>query len=70
MADLSKFNPLIKLVLQGKRQWEWAPILIACVSLGVFFASSGWNKLFQEKTRQGLIKVMTEAGISFPEFMS
>ena len=70
MINLSKFNPLIKLVLQGNRRWEWAPILLARVSLGAFFAISGWNKLFQEKNHEGLVKVLIEAGIPFPELMS
>jgi putative oxidoreductase len=70
MVLLIRFNPLIKLILQGNRRWEWLPILIARVSLGAFFAISGWNKLFQEETRAGLVETMIEAGIPFPEFMS
>ncbi len=67
MINLSKFNSLIKLVLQGDQRWEWAPILLARVSLGAFFAISGWNKLFIDKNHEGLVKTMIEAGIPFPE---
>ena len=70
MTSLSQFIPLVRLALQGEKRWEWLPILVARVSLGLFFALSGWNKLFQEANRNSLIEVMIEAGIPFPEFMS
>ena len=68
MTQLSSFNQLIAIVLQGNRRWEWAPILLARVSLGLFFAISGGNKLFLVEHREGLVKTMVEAGIPFPEF--
>ncbi len=68
MIQLSRFNRLITLILQGNRKWEWAPILVARVSLGLFFAISGGNKLFLVEHREGLVKTMVEAGIPFPEF--
>ena len=37
---------LIRSVLLGNRSWEQFPILLARVSLGMFFAISGGNKLF------------------------
>ncbi len=70
MIQHSRFNRQIALILQGGRRWEWAPILLARVSLGLFFAISGGNKLFIEKHRQGLLETMIEAGIPFPEFTS
>ena len=70
MTRLSQYIPMFRLVLQGDQRWEWAPILVARVSLGLFFALSGWNKLFQEANRNSLIETMVEAGIPFPEFMS
>ncbi len=70
MFQLSKINTLISLVLQGNKNWEWAPILLARVSLGLFFAVSGGNKLLVPARSEALIKVMIEAGIPFPEFMS
>ena len=70
MISSSRFTPLLRLVLQGDRRWEWLPVLVARVSLGAFFAISGWNKLFQEENRASLVETMIEAGIPFPEFMS
>ena len=68
MSLLEKLRPVIKLTLQGTPAWEWAPILLARVSLGLFFAISGYNKLFTEKNREGVLHAVKEAGIPFPEF--
>ncbi len=70
MCQLSRLNPLITLVLQGDKRWEWAPILLARVSLGLFFAISGGNKLLVPERHEGLIETIIEAGIPFPEFMA
>ena len=70
MIQLSRINDLISVVLQGDRKWEWAPFTLARVSLGLFFAVSGGNKLFTEKSRAALIETMVEAGIPFPEITS
>jgi putative oxidoreductase len=44
---------LIRSVLLGNRSWEQFSILLARVSLGMFFAISGANKLFvTSRTRQ------------------
>ncbi len=63
-------NQLASVILQGDKKWEWAPILLARVSLGLFFAISGWNKLFVEKNKAALLEVMHEIGIPFPEFFA
>ena len=68
MIQLSRFHRVIALILQGNRRWEWAAILLARVSLGLFFAISGGNKLFVQKHRDGMLETMIEAGIPFPEF--
>jgi len=64
------FAHLMKIVLTGERRWEWLPILVARVSLGLFFAVSGYNKLFNEEKHAGLIELMMEIGAPFPEFMA
>ncbi len=64
------FAHLIKIVLTGERSWEWLPILVARVSLGLFFAVSGYNKLFDAEKHAGLIELMMEIGLPFPEFMA
>lgn len=61
---------LMKIVLTGERRWEWLPILVARVSLGLFFAVSGFNKLFIHEKHVDLIKLMTDIGMPFPEFMA
>ena len=70
MFGNSKLNQLITVVLQGDKRWEWATITLARISLGLFFAVSGYNKLFYTENREGLVKVMIEAGIPFPEIMA
>ena len=68
MFEFEKFKPLIRLTLQGAPAWEWAPILLARVSLGLFFAISGYNKLFTPANQEGVLHAVKEAGIPFPEF--
>lgn len=67
---LTYFLPLIKSVLTGNRRWEWLPILVARISLGLFFSVSGYNKLFIPEKHADLIHLMTEIGMPFPEFMA
>lgn len=64
------FAHLMKIVLTGEQRWEWLPILVARVSLGLFFAVSGYNKLFDAEKHAGLIELMMEIGMPFPEFMA
>lgn len=63
-------SPLIKKLLIGARSWEWFPILVARVSLGLFFAVSGYNKLFIPERHADLIKLMSDIGVPFHEFMA
>ena len=63
-------NPLFKTLLTGDRRWEWLPVLLARLSLGLFFAVSGYNKLFVAAKHEDLIHLMTEIGMPFPEFMA
>lgn len=67
MFENSSLRPLISFVLQGNRNLEWAPIVLARVSMGLFFAISGYNKLFTQKNHDSLLEVVKEAGIPFPE---
>ncbi len=67
MFRVSNLNEWIAIVLQGNKRWEWATITLARVSLGLFFAISGFNKLFYVENREALVKVMVEAGIPFPD---
>ena len=46
MSGGSNPNQWIAIVLRGNKRWEWATITLARVALGLFFAISGFNKLF------------------------
>lgn len=67
---LTMLNPLIKMVLTGCRNMEWLPILTARLSLGLFFAVSGYNKLFIAAKHEDLIQLMTKIGVPFPDLMA
>ncbi|WNZ54489.1 DoxX family protein [Microbulbifer sp. MKSA007] len=63
-------SSLIKKILIGNRSWEWVPILVARVSLGLFFSVSGYNKLFDPEKHADLINLMSEIGMPFHKFMA
>jgi uncharacterized membrane protein YphA (DoxX/SURF4 family) len=57
-------------VLLGNRWWEQFSILLARVSLGMFFAISGGNKLFVASRTRQMYETLVGAGIPFPYFMT
>ena len=61
---------LIRSVLLGNRSWEQFPILLARVSLGMFFAISGGNKLFVANHTRQMYEILAGAEIPFPHFMT
>src|ERR1043166_7769814 len=65
-----KPHPLIQSVLLGNRSWEQFSILLARVSLGIFFAISGGNKLLVPSRTQQMYETLAGAGIPFPHFMT
>ena len=67
---LSTFSPLIKMVLTGCRGMEWLPIFVARFSLGLFFAVSGYYKLFDAAKHEHLIQLMAKIGMPFPDIMA
>lgn len=40
------------------------------ISIGLFFLTTGYNKLFVEKNQQIMLDTIIHAGIPFPEFMA
>lgn len=58
---------LAMFVLRGDRRWEWLPIFVARFSLGLFFAVSGYNKLFVHEKHEDLIDLMAKIGMPIPE---
>jgi len=67
---MQRVRYLAKIVLKGEPRWEWFPALLARVSMGLFFAISGWNKLFTAAHWKGLLSAMIATGLPFPKFMS
>jgi len=65
-----KPSALIQSVMLGNRSWEQFPILLARVSLGMFFAISGGNKLFVASRFRRMYETLAGAGIPFPHFMT
>jgi putative oxidoreductase len=61
---------LIRSFLLGSRSREQFSILLARVSLGVFFAISGGNKLFVAGHTRQMYRTLAGAGIPFPHFMT
>jgi putative oxidoreductase len=65
-----KAYALIRSMLLGNGWWEQFAILLARVSLGVFFAISGGNKLFVLSRTRQMYETLAGAGIPFPHFMT
>ena len=65
-----KPSELIRPLLLGNRSWEQVAILLARVSIGVFFAVSGGNKLFVASRTRQMYETLAGAGIPFPNFMT
>lgn len=70
LSMMERIKYLIKIMLQGEPRWEWFPVLLARVSMGMFFAISGWNKIFMVSHWKGLLAAMVATGLPFPKFMS
>lgn len=67
---MERIKYLIKVMFKGEPRWEWFPALLARVSMGLFFAISGWNKLFMASHWKGLVAAMIATGLPYPKFMS
>jgi putative oxidoreductase len=65
-----KVDALMRFGLSGNRSLEEFAILLARVSLGVFFAISGGNKLFVESQFKLMHETIVSAGIPFPYVMT
>jgi putative oxidoreductase len=67
---IQRLRYLLRVMLKGEPRWEWFPVLLARVSMGLFFAISGWNKLFTVAHWKGLLAGMVATGLPFPKFLS
>jgi len=61
---------LVQFVLLGSSDFQQYAILLARVSLGLFFAISGGNKLFVAGSRQTMYETLVEAKVPFPRQMT
>ena len=61
---------LIQFGLLGSSDWEQYAILLVRVSLGLFFAISGANKLFVVGRRQAMYDTLVKATVPFPRLMT
>lgn len=67
---MQRLKYLLRVVLQGESRWEWFPALLARLSMGLFFAISGWNKLFTVAHWKGLLAGMIATGLPFPKLLA
>jgi putative oxidoreductase len=68
--NVMKPDEFVRSFLLGRRSWEQFSILLARVSLGVFFAISGGNKLFVASRTRQMYETLAGAGIPFPDVMT
>src|SRR6516225_338024 len=65
-----KPGEFVRSFLLGRRSWEQFSILLARISIGVFFAISGGNKLFVASRTRQMYETLAGAGIPFPDVMT
>jgi putative oxidoreductase len=67
---MMKADALMHFILSGNRSLEHFAVLLARISLGVFFAISGGNKLFVASQYKLMYETIVGAGIPFPHVMT
>jgi putative oxidoreductase len=68
--EVMKADALMRFVLMGNRSLEEFALVLARISLGVFFAISGGNKLFVASQYKVMYETIAGAGIPFPHVMA
>ncbi|MGA7622603.1 MAG: DoxX family protein, partial [Candidatus Acidiferrales bacterium] len=61
---------LVQYALLGSSDWEQYAILLVRVSLGLFFAISGANKLFVASGMKLVYDTLVKARVPFPRLMA
>ena len=64
------WKQLVRFTLLGSSGWEQYAILLARVSLGLFFAISGANKLFVAGSTQTMFETLVKANVPLPRLMT
>jgi len=65
-----KADALMRFILSGNRSLEEFAVLLARISLGVFFAISGGNKLFVTSQYKLMYETIVGAGIPVPHVIT
>ena len=65
-----KTDAVMRFMSSGNRTLEELVVLLARISLGVFFAISGGNKLFFASQYKIMYETIAGAGIPFPQVMT
>ena len=65
-----EWERLTRFVLLGSGDLEQYAILLVRVSLGLFFAISGTDKLFVASRKQAMYETLVEAKVPFPHVMT
>jgi putative oxidoreductase len=65
-AQQMDWKSLVQLALQGNSNWEQYAILLVRVSIGLFFAISGANKLFVPGGTKPVYDTLVQAKVPFP----
>jgi putative oxidoreductase len=68
--EVMKADALMRFFVSGNRSLEELAILLARISLGVFFAISGGNKLFVASQYKVMYETIVSAGLPFPHVMA
>jgi putative oxidoreductase len=68
--ELMKVDALMRFMSSGNRSLGEFAVLLARISLGVFFAISGGNKLFVASQHRLMYETIVGAGIPFPHVMT
>ena len=58
----------ISYIFKVRKMLEFLPLFLARISIGFFFAVTGFNKLFLVSSKQTILNTMISSGIPFPEF--
>jgi putative oxidoreductase len=65
-----EWKRLVQFALTGNSDWEQYAILLVRVSLGLFFAISGANKLFVARSTQTMYETLVAAKVPLPRLMT
>jgi putative oxidoreductase len=65
-----KADAVMRFILSGNRPLEEFAVLLARISLGIFFAISGGNKLLVTSQYKLMYETIVGAGIPFPQVMT